>query len=139
MGSITYLPHTADAAVEVEAASREELFELGARALYFLVLDADAVEAREERVVTLMGSDLGALFHAWLAELLYLLDAGGWVARRFAFTFDGDGAVTAVMSGEALAPARHDVHGEVKNVTYCDYEVEATPDGGYRARVIFDL
>jgi SHS2 domain-containing protein len=138
MGTIRYLEHTADAGVAVEAGSREELFVLGARALYQLVLEYDAVEGREERRLHLAAADPGELFHAWLAELLYLFDAEGMVFKSFGLAFTVDG-LDAVLVGEDLDVDRHHPHGEIKNVTYCDYVYEERADGTYFARVIFDL
>jgi len=73
-------------------------------------------------------------------ELVYLLDAEGLVFREFALSFDeGDTRVAATLGGEKLDAARHRPHGEVKNVTWCDYAVERRGDGTLVARVIFDL
>jgi len=140
MGAIRYIEHTADAGVEITADSREELFVLAARALYQLVMDYDAVRAAEERKVTFTAADVGELLHEWLAELLYILDADGWVAKQFAFKFADDNTRSeATLRGEPLDTERHRTHGEVKNVTYEDYIVERRDDGTWRARVIFDL
>lgn len=138
MGTIRYLEHTADAGAVLEAGSREELFVLGARALYQLVIDYDAVEARAERRFHLAGADPAELFHGWLAELLYYLDAEGMVFHDFGLSFGADG-LDAVLKGEELDPARHRPHGEIKNVTYCDYRYEERADGTCYARVVFDL
>jgi SHS2 domain-containing protein len=140
MGSIRYIEHTADAGVEIKADSREELFVLGARALYQLILDYDTVEAREERTVELAGPDLAELFHEWLAELLYFVDAEGRAFRKFAFVFDeAETKLSATMLGEEIEFERHRPHGEIKNVTYADYALERGDDGSFVARVIFDL
>jgi SHS2 domain-containing protein len=140
MGDIRYIEHTADAAVEITAASREELFVLGARALYQLVLDYDAVEAKVERRLELAAPDVAEVFHEWLAELLYLLDAEELVFKKFSFDFgDDDTKLAATLWGEELDFDRHQPHGEVKNVTYGDFAVERREDGAYVARVIFDL
>jgi SHS2 domain-containing protein len=140
MGSIRYIEHTADAGVEINADSREELFVLGARALYQLILDYDTVEASEERTVELAGPDLAELFHEWLAELLYLVDAQGKAFRKFAFAFGEDEKeLSATMMGEEIDFERHRPHGEIKNVTYADYALERRDDGSFVARVIFDL
>ncbi|UCH78161.1 MAG: archease [Candidatus Coatesbacteria bacterium] len=140
MGTIRYLAHTADAGVEIVAASREELFVLGARAVYQLVLDYDAVESRVERRLEVAGPDLAELFHEWLAELLYWLDAERLVFRKFGFVFaEDDRRLEATAEGEELDVDRHRPHGEVKNVTYADYAVERDENGDFVARVIFDL
>jgi SHS2 domain-containing protein len=133
MGDIRYIEHTADAGVEITAASREELFILGARALYQLTLDYDAVEAVVERRLELAA-------HEWLAELLYLLDAEELAFKKFRFEFgDDDAGLAATLWGEELDVGRHRPHGEIKNVTYADFAVERRDDGTYHARVIFDL
>ena len=140
MGSIRYIDHTADAGVEITAASREELFVLGARALYQLALDYDAVEAEVKRRLELSAPDLAELFHEWLAELLYLLDAQELAFKKFSFDFrDGDTKLAVTLWGEELDFDRHRPHGEIKNVTYGDFAVEQKDDGTYLARVIFDL
>jgi SHS2 domain-containing protein len=140
MGDIRYIEHTADAGVKITAASREELFTLGARALYQLALDYDAVEAVVERRLELAAPDLAELFHEWLAELLYLLDAEELAFKKFSFDFrDGDTRLAAALWGEELDFDRHRPHGEIKNVTYGDFAVERKDDGTYLARVIFDL
>ena len=140
MGEIRYIEHTADAGVDITAASREELFTLGARALYHLALDYDTVEARIERRLDFAAPDLAELFHEWLAELLYLLDAEELVFKKFAFEFgEDDGGLVVTAWGEDLDFGRHQPHGEIKNVTYEDFAVERRDDGTYHARVIFDL
>lgn len=140
MGSIRYIEHTADAGVEITAASREELFVLGARALYQLALDYDAVEGRTEHRLELAAPDLAELFHEWLSELLYLLDAEELVFKSFSFDFrGGDEKLAVTMWGEEVDFERHNPHGEIKNVTYADFAVEREGDGTFVARVIFDL
>jgi len=140
MGTIRYIEHTADAGVEITAASREELFVLGARALYQLTLDYDKVECELEERLELEAADFADLFHEWLAELLYLLDARSLAFRKFAFDFDAEGKkVAATMIGEEVDFERHGIHGEIKNVTYADFAVERRDDGDFVARVIFDL
>lgn len=140
MGTIRYIEHTADAGVEITAASREELFVLGARALYQLTLDYDAVGCERELRLELAAPDFAELFHEWLAELLYLFDARSLAFKKFVVEFDEEGRkVAATMLGEEVDFERHRTHGEIKNVTYADFAVESRDDGGFVARVIFDL
>jgi SHS2 domain-containing protein len=102
-------------------------------------LDYDAVTCRLERRLELAAADFAELFHAWLAELIYLLDAERLAFARFDCTFGPDGrTLVATAAGEEVDAARHHPHGEVKNVTYAEYAVHASAEG-YTARVIFDL
>ncbi|MCP4230157.1 MAG: archease [bacterium] len=139
MGEVKFIDHTADACIEVTAANRDELFTLAARGLYGLIADLKNVEPTEERRVELKAEDLAGLLHEWLAELIYIFDVDFELYREYAFSFSEDETgLSVVLRGESVAESRHDVYGEVKNVTYCDYEVRREDDG-YFARIVFDL
>ena len=45
----------------------------------------------------------------------------------------------AVLRGEAFDPARHRIIREIKAVTYHQSSVLQTPEGGWVARVVFDV
>ena len=139
MGDVKFIDHTADACIEVTADNREELFTLAARGLYGLIADMKCVEPERERRVELQAEDLAGLLHEWLAELIYIFDVDFELYKEYVFEFsDDETAMSVVLKGEPVAESRHDIYGEVKNVTYCEYEVRRTDDG-YFARIVFDL
>jgi SHS2 domain-containing protein len=140
MGKYSFIDHTADVGIEVEASGKAELFTLAARGMFAVICDIEAVKPILEREVTVESNDLPGLLHEWLAELLYMYDLYFEIYKDFDLDFYEDGRkVKAVVRGEEADGVRHGVHGEIKNVTWCDYSVEETPGGGYFARVIFDL
>jgi SHS2 domain-containing protein len=140
MGKYSFIDHTADIGIEIEATGKAELFTLAARGMFAVICDVGTVEPVLERKVIVESNDLPGLLHEWLAELLYLYDVYFEIYNNFEFDFSRNGAkVKAVVRGEEADDKRHGVRGEIKNVTWCDYLVEETLDGGYFARVIFDL
>lgn len=75
---------------------------------------------------------------AWLNELLYLLDAQGFVPRRSRILSMTDTDLTAELRGERIDPSRHAVRRMVKAATYHELQVKQQ-DGQWEARVIVDL
>ena len=139
MGNVKFIDHTADACIEVTAESRDELFTLAARGMYGLIADLKWVEPTQERRVELKAEGLAGLMHEWLAELLYIFDVDFELYREYKFDFsDDETALSVILRGEVVSEDRHDIYGEVKNVTYCDYEVRREGDG-YFAHIVFDL
>jgi SHS2 domain-containing protein len=139
MGEVKFIDHTADACIEVTANNREELFTLAARGLYGLIADLKCVIPERERRIELKAEDLAGLLHEWLAELIYIFDAEYELYKEYAFEFsDDETTLSAILKGEPVAENRHDIYGEVKNVTYCDFVVRRESDG-YFARIVFDL
>ena len=80
------LDHTADAGLEVSAASWNDLFLQSAEGFYFLCLDgtaplAPAVSAGKRHELRLEALDLEELVVSWIHELLFLLESGEGVFR----------------------------------------------------------
>jgi SHS2 domain-containing protein len=75
------------------------------------------------------------LLRDWLQAVLVRVQAG-FVPCEIGVEAT-ETALSAVLRGEALDPARHRVHGELKGVTWHGLAVEET-SGGLRARVILD-
>ena len=132
------LEHTADVGFEAFGASCEEVFANAARALMDLMLDFESVEPRQECALRLEASDLPSLLVNWLSEILYLVDAEGWVFRDFQVTGLAAGSIAARARGEKFDRTRHHFKVLVKAVTYHQLVVEETARG-WRARVYVDI
>ena len=89
MSPFSYFDHTADVGVEVSAESLEEVFVESGRALFSLIVDLEQLELNETETVELEGSDEVSLLIEWLAELIFLFDARGWLFREFQVTVNG--------------------------------------------------
>ena len=140
MGRGTYrlFDHTADIGVEISAPTLQSLFETAAESLFDLLADTSSVSAREERSVVVAGADLDDLLVRWLAELLYMHDAEGWLFSRFAVPSVAGERLEGVAAGELYDPGRHRIKTEIKAVTYHQAAVTRT-ENGWKARIVFDV
>lgn len=138
------LDHTADIGVELEAPSREALFEEALQAFTDAVTVLETVEPAAGRRIELAAETPEDLLVLFLEELLYLFEVDGLLFRRAhveitEITEAGEGlSLAAVLEGEPYEPAKHPIKVLVKGVTY--HRLAAEPrGGGWYGRVIFDI
>ena len=99
------------------------------------MVDAAAVEAREEVRVEVPGDDLEELFYDLLSELLYEFDVRSMVFSDFSVRFTEEG-LTCTAKGEALDLSKHNPKAEIKAVTY--HMLSVDPEAK-TVTVIFDV
>jgi SHS2 domain-containing protein len=131
--------HTADVGIRIRAASLEQLLADAGRALFsLLVANLGEVEPvlQQEVTVAFQPGQYDYLLCDWLSELLVHFDQGA-VYCRFDIEI-GDTEIRAACRGAALAPARHDLHHEIKAVTYHGLTVQCR-DEQWMAEVIVDV
>ncbi|HVT15452.1 MAG TPA: archease [Thermoanaerobaculia bacterium] len=147
MGEVLYreLEHTADIAVEIIAATREELFAEALGAFTDIISERGKVEERLARDFALAGPHLDLLLVDWLDELVYAFEVEELLFRRAdvrltELTGGGGGrlAFAARAWGETLDPRRHPIKVLIKGVTYHALDITETA-AGLRAQVIFDI
>jgi SHS2 domain-containing protein len=131
------LEHTADALVVAHGPTLAETFAQMARGMYALMVDLEDVRETEVAEVTARGETPESLLTNWLLELLFRTEMESMLFRRFDVEIEG-GALMGRAYGEPLDEERHDLGGIVKGVTRHMLEI-APEDGGYRARVLFDM
>ncbi len=153
---ITFLDHTADVGIDLEAPSLELLFHRAAVGMLALLQGLDDEEpgaaslseadgasdrsgledARGVEVLSmeLEAEDAPALLADWLRELLFLHETRHADYARATFDRLGETVLEARLETEPAAPAVR----EIKGVTYHELGVERT-EGGWAARVIFDV
>ncbi len=134
-----HVAHTADVALEVEAASFEELCSEAAAALMaLLVVDPGAGgRTAAARTVRLGAAADPVLLHDWLSAVLLAFELDRWVTdgaavRRLAGGLEGE------LRGAPFDPERHGRGAEVKAVTWHGLRVDRVGEG-WRARVLLDL
>jgi len=132
------LEHTADVGFEAFGATREEVFAHAARALVDIVVDLDSIVRREEKTLEVTGPDPPSLLVNWLSEILYFLDAEGWLFSDFEVKSLNDRSLSAVARGEKFDRERHQTKLLVKAITYHQLALEETPNG-WRAQVYVDI
>ncbi len=132
------IEHTADVGLEVEAPTLATLFERAGLAVLEVMVDLDAVEARDRVPLGVEAEDRAALLHDWLQALLVLVQARGIVLAEVAVEEVSSTAVRGWGVGERIDRARHRLRTEVKGVSYHELAVGETA-AGWQARVILDV
>jgi SHS2 domain-containing protein len=132
------LEHTADVGIVAHGGSMEELFANAAVGMFSLMADLSLVRPEEERRVELAARDREGLMVRWLTELLYYLDAQAMLFSRFEIEELSETSLRARAWGEPVDRGRHRLHFGVKAVTRHLLEI-VQEDGGYSARVLFDI
>lgn len=130
--------HTADVGFKLWGQSLADIFVQGAKALYSLMADRRRLRRRQAVEVAVSAPDQEALLVDWLNYLLYLYDAQGFLARQIDILNIGPTGLKARLWGEELDLQRHVVKTGVKAATYHQLAIRRR-DGGWEARIIFDL
>lgn len=130
--------HTADLGLRIRSARFDNLLEEAARALFSLfAVNLDQVSSVQERTYVIEGDQPDYLLLDWLSELLYTFETERLLFSRFEARFV-DGRLSATCRGEAVDPLKHELHHEVKAITYHGLRVEQQADG-WLAEVIVDI
>jgi SHS2 domain-containing protein len=115
----------------------DEAFAEAARALVAVTYDPRTIRLREERAVAVEADRPDRLLVRLLSEVVYLIDAEGFVPGRARVRIEG-GRLEATLRGrvaDAYRPRRRGPH--VKAVTY--HELEIDPGPPVRVRVVLDI
>lgn len=130
--------HTADVGIRVRAATLEELFVDAAKWLFsIIVANPEAVRPLQEITFTIAGDQHDELLIDWLDELLYTFDTKRLLFREFNVQYRREGLAASVR-GESIDRSRHELHMEVKAITYHGLKVQRDGDG-WLAEVIVDI
>ncbi|RJR33703.1 MAG: archease [Desulfobacteraceae bacterium] len=130
-----------DVAFHARSDTLEGLFGDAAEALInTMVEDLDSVKERVRRRITVQAESVEMLLFQFLQELIFykdaeqelLLPADMEIGRR-----DEEYVLSCVARGEKMDPDRHDLHVDVKAVTFHRFSVKSTP-GGWEATVVLD-
>jgi len=132
------LDHTADTGLIVYGKTLASLFENAGEGFFDLITDLERVRSIVERRIELKGEPLERLMVDWLAELLFLHDVELLLFKEFNVESVGEEGLRAVVKGERFDEGIHVIKTAVKAVTHHQIRVQQE-QGGWRARIIFDL
>jgi len=133
---------TADVAFEAWGATREALFAAAADALlHTMVHDPEAVERREETLVTVEDAALDLLLFSFLQELVFLKDARRLLLHPERVRIAEEGGrfrLESALRGERIDRQRHPLVVDVKAATL--HRLRVACEGGiWRAVVVLDV
>ena len=132
------LDHTADIGIAAFGSDLAEAFGEAAYAMFDIITDVDEVKETSSYDVRVSAGNIEELLVAWLDELLYRYETERILCKRFVIKDMSDLRLSAVVFGEKVDSARHEIKTEIKSVTYHQLKVEETKDG-WRVQVIFDV
>ena len=132
------LDHTADIGIIASGEDISEAFGNAAYAMFDILTDVDKIKEKGSFEVQISAENIEELLVAWLNELLYRYETERIAFSKFVIDDINDSDLRASVSGEKIAPDRHEIKTEIKSVTYHQLKVEKIDDG-WRAQVIFDV
>jgi SHS2 domain-containing protein len=140
MSNYKFFDHTADIGVEISGRTKKELFANAADALFDVLIEnkTDRETEKQQRKITVEGTDVSDLLINFLREILYLFNGENFVTGNCEFLVCGNEKLTARLTGEPFSKKKHSVKTEIKAVTYSGLKVEKHK-AGWVARIIFDV
>jgi SHS2 domain-containing protein len=130
-----YFEHTADVGIRAWGPTLGDAFAAAAEGLVANMVDVKAARIVGEARVALEAETPERLLHAFLDEVLFLLQTRGWVIASAHATLEGT-RLAATLEGEAYDAVRHGHIHEVKAVTFHELRVQREPP---EVRVIVDI
>lgn len=136
MQKYTFVGHTADTRLQIEASTLSELFQVALRALAELI-HATAVNENLiiSQEITISAVDTTSLLIDFLSEILALSHINTTLFTKVEFQSLTPTALTAKIYG---VPVTH-FEKDVKAVTYHEAEVKTTKNGTFATSIIFDI
>ena len=128
----------ADAAFEVFAGNKNDLFSLAAEAMFGIMIDLAKVSSDERHVFKLESDSLEELLYLFLSELIYLKDVEKTLFSKFDVEISERFTMTARVYGQKMEKLKVSPKIDIKAVTYYRFKVERLDDS-YHAVVVIDL
>ncbi|MHA1770907.1 MAG: archease [Candidatus Thorarchaeota archaeon] len=131
MRGFRFHEHTADITIECWAPTLTGAFEEAALASFNVIVDTSTVDAKDMVEVYVEGIDLQELLVEWIGQLIAFIDLHGQFYSKFNVQSIKSGApwtLDATIWGENIDFDKHDIHTEVKAMTYADMKIEETPN-----------
>jgi SHS2 domain-containing protein len=132
------LEHTADVGLRVYGKTLAELFANAGLGLMTLAGEARKVPPREHAALSATAPDVEQLLVNWLSEILYRMDAEGWIFSRFQVDQCEPMRIEGHGWGERREAASRTRSVAVKAVTYHQLSVREA-EHGWEATVYFDI
>lgn len=132
------IEHTADVGIHVFGTDAETLFANAAFALFDLITDSRALKGERVERITVNGDDRPDLMVNWLRELLFFWNGKERLVKTVKIETLSENSLSAVVCYDPYDSDSHEIHTEIKAVTYHQLQVKSRPSG-WEARVIFDV
>lgn len=126
-----------DVGLRIWGKTLNELFENAASGMSELITDTSQIKKTEKREIVLGAESYESLLVRWLNELIFLIDAHGFVGKRFLVSLK-DNTIKAEVSGGYFNPELNESRFLVKAATYHRLSLKKK-NSEWEAEVIFDI
>jgi SHS2 domain-containing protein len=139
-GEFREIDHAADLGLDLEGPDPGAILEAAQRGLVQLLFgETPRVEPVVEREVRLEEAGRPELLKAWCERLYRLLEEESFLPLQTRVEEPDPARFRARLQGAILPPEIRAGASELKAVTWHQLAFEPAPEGGWRARVIFDV
>jgi SHS2 domain-containing protein len=139
-GEFREIDHAADLGLDLRGADPGAILEAAQRGLVQLLFgETPRVEPAVERVVKLAEADHPELLKAWCERLYRLLEEESFLPLETHVEECDPASFRARLRGAILPPDVRNAASELKAVTWHQLAFEPARQGGWRARIIFDV
>lgn len=135
MKGFLFLPHTGDIKFRVFGKTKEKMFEQVIEALAFYISRGQKIRCKEKKRISIKGADNEQMLYRFIEEILYLLDAKGFVACKGRATIK-KGILRAKLEGDKAE--NYDLD-HIKAATYAEMYVKQKKDKGWEAQAVVDV
>ena len=129
------IDHTADIAIKAYGKTLAEAFGNAAFGMFDIIADISQFKPVGEFRVELEAPDLEQMLVDWLSELLYLSEVEDIIFCEFEVIIQ-DNELKGIARGEKYNPLKHELHTEIKAVTYHMLEIDKVEN---TVQVLFDI
>lgn len=133
---------TADIAFEALGKTLEELFENCATALTAVMVDTETIKPISNSQFQISNKEIENLLFDFLSELVFIKDLKQLLFSKFEIKInklDAKGyKLEADLWGEKIDPKKHQLHSDVKAITWHMFQLEKEKDS-WKARVVLDI
>lgn len=127
-----------DAGIRAYGKDPAELFRNAGLGMYSLITDPGNITPQKSIEIDAKGDSPEALLIVWLNELIFHVDAYGFIGREIHIHELKDTVIRSEVTGEDFDPERHDRGLLIKAATYHKLRFERKEDH-WEADVIFDI
>jgi SHS2 domain-containing protein len=131
-----FLSHTADIKFRAFGKTLNEVFENSGLAMVHVFYDK-TIKYSKIKKINVKGKDLESLMYNFLEELLFLIDAGGFLPGKIKVNIDKDKKIlSSELAGDNIKDYK--VRPDVKAITYNDMFVKKIKNK-FVAQVVLDV
>lgn len=130
-----FLEHTADIKLKLYGSTLQEIFENAILALAEYMSEGKKISSVRGRVINVSGNDVNSLLYNFVEEMLYLVDAEGFIPAKGAVLLRGNN-LHAELYGDDTGKY---TLKNIKAPTYAEMLVRKSQKTGWVAQMVLDV